>query len=222
MQGYRYWEMERRICLAMAGHNMAAAWRDMAQQQKEQQQQQEQQGQPVHPYQQQHWQGDDQQGRDGCHGLPVPHTCQQHQNHLGSQQQQQQQHEKPQQQQWQQQQEGRQQEEQGGTASHVDKDQQATAEPPPPAAALDPGFSPAEALATHEAKSFDYRLLHLLVHRLLLRPYDEALLAFMAVDERLVDIGDDLTDYEDDVVANSFNIYRGGALVGCLGCGCGL
>jgi hypothetical protein len=24
-----------------------------------------------------------------------------------------------------------------------------------------------------------------------------------------VDIGDDLTDYEDDVVVNSFNIYRG-------------
>jgi hypothetical protein len=36
-----------------------------------------------------------------------------------------------------------------------------------------------------------------------------ALLEFMRLDEFLIDIGDDLTDYEDDVVANSFNIFRG-------------
>jgi len=30
------------------------------------------------------------------------------------------------------------------------------------------------------------------------------------VDEMLIDIGDDLTDYEDDVFVNSFNTYRGG------------
>ena len=41
------------------------------------------------------------------------------------------------------------------------------------------------------------------------RQPDEALLAFLRLDELLVDIGDDLTDYEDDVEANSFNIYRG-------------
>lgn len=35
------------------------------------------------------------------------------------------------------------------------------------------------------------------------------LLEFMRLDEFLIDIGDDLTDYEDDVVANSFNIFRG-------------
>ena len=35
------------------------------------------------------------------------------------------------------------------------------------------------------------------------------LLAFLRVDEHLVDIGDDLVDYEDDVLENSFNIYRG-------------
>lgn len=35
------------------------------------------------------------------------------------------------------------------------------------------------------------------------------LLEFMRLDELLIDIGDDLTDYEDDVVANSFNIFRG-------------
>ena len=31
----------------------------------------------------------------------------------------------------------------------------------------------------------------------------------LQVDERLVDIGDELTDYEDDVEHNSFNIFRG-------------
>jgi hypothetical protein len=123
-QGYRYWDLERRVCHAMGRHDLAAAWRAAA------------------------------------------------------------------------------------------------AEPPPsdpPAAApeggrLRPGFTFADALAAHEAKSFDYRLLHLLLQRLLGVPYDEALLSFMAADERLVDIGDDLTDYEDDVVANSFNIYRGGGV----------
>ena len=39
-------------------------------------------------------------------------------------------------------------------------------------------------------------------------PYDEQLLTFLRLDELLVDVGDDLTDYEDDVIANSFNIYR--------------
>lgn len=38
--------------------------------------------------------------------------------------------------------------------------------------------------------------------------YDEALLAFMRVDEQLVDISDDLVDYEDDVCKNSFNVLR--------------
>ena len=35
------------------------------------------------------------------------------------------------------------------------------------------------------------------------------LLAFLRVDEHLVDIGDDLVDYEDDVLKNCFNVYRG-------------
>eukprot|EP00879_Flechtneria_rotunda_P031831 GHRR01034836.1.p1 GENE.GHRR01034836.1~~GHRR01034836.1.p1 ORF type:complete len:130 (+),score=55.92 GHRR01034836.1:102-491(+) len=51
--------------------------------------------------------------------------------------------------------------------------------------------------------------MHLLLHALLNKPHDETLLEFMRVDEMLVDIGDDLTDYEDDVMVNSFNIYRG-------------
>lgn len=38
----------------------------------------------------------------------------------------------------------------------------------------------------------------------------------MQVDEMLVDIGDDLTDYEDDVYVNSFNIYRGSFALFCV------
>ncbi|KAK9839710.1 hypothetical protein WJX81_007737 [Elliptochloris bilobata] len=58
-------------------------------------------------------------------------------------------------------------------------------------------------------KSFDYRVLNLLLYALRRRNPDQQLLEFLAVDEALVDIGDDLVDYEDDVLKNSFNIYRG-------------
>jgi len=34
-------------------------------------------------------------------------------------------------------------------------------------------------------------------------------MSFLFVDEHLVDINDDLVDYEKDVLKNSFNIYRG-------------
>ena len=81
------------------------------------------------------------------------------------------------------------------------------------------------------------QVLNLLLYKLTRRPYDDMLLHFLFVDEHLVDIGDDLVDYEasrhvppdhavlfyalpsiklpsgcsvqDDVIANSFNIYRG-------------
>lgn len=61
----------------------------------------------------------------------------------------------------------------------------------------------------------------MLLLALLKQPPDQVLLEFMRVDEMLIDIGDDLTDYEDDVVANSFNIFRGGSLfcVACHGAG---
>ena len=39
-------------------------------------------------------------------------------------------------------------------------------------------------------------MLHLLLHRLIPKDYDEHLLGFLAIDEHLVDIGDDLVDYE--------------------------
>jgi hypothetical protein len=77
-------------------------------------------------------------------------------------------------------------------------------------AALGRGVAPdaADVAACHAAKSFDYRVLHCVLHRLLATPYDDQLLAFLRLDELLVDVGDDLTDYEDDVCANSFNIFR--------------
>lgn len=62
--------------------------------------------------------------------------------------------------------------------------------------------------AASMSKSFDYRVLNLLMYQLRRQPYDEAQLAFLTVDEHLVDIGDDLYDYEDDVLKNSFNIFR--------------
>ena len=83
------------------------------------------------------------------------------------------------------------------------------------------------------------QVLNLLLYKLTNQPYDEALLEFLFADEHLVDIGDDLVDYEvrciarwsflltalgtnnsqtsspcramqDDVLGNTFNIYRGG------------
>lgn len=73
------------------------------------------------------------------------------------------------------------------------------------------GFGLAEVLATSEAKSFDYRLLHHLVYALREAEPEAALLAFLRVDELLVDVGDDFLDYEDDITAGgggSFNLLR--------------
>lgn len=73
------------------------------------------------------------------------------------------------------------------------------------AAALSAGapLSPAAFDAAAEAKSFDYRVLHRVLLRLLGCPVDDALFAFLRLDERLVDLGDDFTDYEDDVEAGA-------------------
>jgi hypothetical protein len=152
LQGYRYWELERRVCCAMARHDLAAAWRQRRQHDQGTQEQSHQQQQQ----QQQPQQAEEERKRQGAPCKP-------------------------------------------GTLK--DPGKQATCSPAPALATaapvpLDPGFTWPDALAAHEAKSFDYRLLHLLLHRLAGTEYDEALLAFMAADERLVDIGDDLTDYE--------------------------
>lgn len=70
-------------------------------------------------------------------------------------------------------------------------------------------ISETDVARAHACKSFDYRVLHHVLLQLLRVEPDEPLLAFLRLDERLVDIGDDLTDYEDDVCANSFNLLRG-------------
>lgn len=72
-----------------------------------------------------------------------------------------------------------------------------------------PGFTIDDLHAVSRGKSFDYRLLHHVLRAICslrcigdtLSPQDEgALLDFLAIDEWLVDIGDDLVDYEDDVM----------------------
>lgn len=69
-------------------------------------------------------------------------------------------------------------------------------------------FTAEEVEAAAVGKSFDYRLLNLLVSALRGAELPPGLLAFLRVDERLVDISDDLVDYEDDVECGSFNLLR--------------
>lgn len=71
-----------------------------------------------------------------------------------------------------------------------------------------------ESVAAREAeealrlKSFDYRVMNLLLYGLRHVEPNEEHLAFLATSEVLVEVGDDLADYEDDVRSNSFNVYR--------------
>ncbi|KAL3675569.1 hypothetical protein R1sor_025517 [Riccia sorocarpa] len=57
-------------------------------------------------------------------------------------------------------------------------------------------------------KSFDYRILNHLLYSLTHRMVDEDHLEFLAVAELLVEVADDLFDYEEDVLKNSFNVLR--------------
>jgi hypothetical protein len=59
-----------------------------------------------------------------------------------------------------------------------------------------------------ELKSFDYRILNLLLAQLTGNPYDDDAIDFLWYSEVLIEIGDDLVDYEEDVLENSFNILR--------------
>lgn len=58
------------------------------------------------------------------------------------------------------------------------------------------GFTLADLHAASEGKSFDYRLLNYLLFALRGVDPDRDLMQFLFVDEQLVDIGDDLLDYE--------------------------
>mmetsp|Transcript_33697 Transcript_33697/g.63471 ORF Transcript_33697/g.63471 Transcript_33697/m.63471 type:complete len:400 (-) Transcript_33697:402-1601(-) len=57
-------------------------------------------------------------------------------------------------------------------------------------------------------KSFDYRVLNLLMFQVRGAPVNDEFMAFLEVSELLVEIADDLFDYEEDVLANVFNVYR--------------
>ncbi|KAI6692110.1 hypothetical protein NL676_019820 [Syzygium grande] len=57
-------------------------------------------------------------------------------------------------------------------------------------------------------KSFDYRVLNLLLYELRGEKVNDLHMEFLSISEYLVEISDDLFDYEDDVFENSFNILR--------------
>uniref|UniRef100_A0A5B7BW97 Uncharacterized protein n=1 Tax=Davidia involucrata TaxID=16924 RepID=A0A5B7BW97_DAVIN len=57
-------------------------------------------------------------------------------------------------------------------------------------------------------KSFDYRVLNLLLYQLRGEKVNELHMEFLSVSEFLVEVSDDLFDYEDDVLENNFNILR--------------
>lgn len=70
------------------------------------------------------------------------------------------------------------------------------------------GMTADEVLHASALKSFDYRVLNLLVYKLRGVEVDERTVAFLHADELLTDIADDLFDYEDDVLKGAFNIFR--------------
>ncbi|XP_031492564.1 uncharacterized protein LOC116259085 isoform X2 [Nymphaea colorata] len=57
-------------------------------------------------------------------------------------------------------------------------------------------------------KSFDYRILSFLLYKLRGQEVNESHMEFLSVSEFLVEVADDLFDYEDDIVGNNFNILR--------------
>ncbi|XP_004502412.1 uncharacterized protein [Cicer arietinum] len=57
-------------------------------------------------------------------------------------------------------------------------------------------------------KSFDYRVLNLLLYQLQGAKAEELHMEFLSISEFLVEVSDDLYDYEDDVLENNFNILR--------------
>ncbi|XP_059640314.1 uncharacterized protein LOC132282600 isoform X2 [Cornus florida] len=57
-------------------------------------------------------------------------------------------------------------------------------------------------------KSFDYRVLNLLLYQLRGEKVNELHMEFLSISEFLVEVSDDLFDYEDDVLENNFNILR--------------
>ncbi|KAL2332754.1 hypothetical protein Fmac_013967 [Flemingia macrophylla] len=65
-----------------------------------------------------------------------------------------------------------------------------------------------DAMKAIHLKSFDYRVLNLLLYQLRGAKVEELHMEFLSISEFLVEVSDDLYDYEDDVLENSFNILR--------------
>eukprot|EP00252_Welwitschia_mirabilis_P021236 TRINITY_DN5378_c0_g1_i9.p1 TRINITY_DN5378_c0_g1~~TRINITY_DN5378_c0_g1_i9.p1 ORF type:complete len:384 (-),score=79.71 TRINITY_DN5378_c0_g1_i9:440-1591(-) len=65
-----------------------------------------------------------------------------------------------------------------------------------------------EALRALRFKSFDYRVLNLVMYGLTNRQVNEIHMNFLEISEILVEISDDLYDYEEDILKNNFNILR--------------
>ncbi|KNA23563.1 hypothetical protein SOVF_023700 [Spinacia oleracea] len=59
-----------------------------------------------------------------------------------------------------------------------------------------------------ELKSFDYRFLNLLLYQLRGAEVNDLHMEFLTISEYLVEVSDDLFDYEEDVLENNFNILR--------------
>ncbi|KAF5957865.1 hypothetical protein HYC85_005090 [Camellia sinensis] len=57
-------------------------------------------------------------------------------------------------------------------------------------------------------KSFDYRVLNLLLYLLRGEKVNDLHMEFLSVSEFLVELSDDMFDYEDDVLENNFNVLR--------------
>ena len=66
----------------------------------------------------------------------------------------------------------------------------------------------AEVFECIRLKSFDYRAMNLLLYRLRGVEPDVKHLEFLRTSELLVEVGDDLVDFYEDVERNSFNCYR--------------
>ncbi|CAI9753179.1 unnamed protein product [Fraxinus pennsylvanica] len=65
-----------------------------------------------------------------------------------------------------------------------------------------------DAIRAIHLKSFDYRVLNLLLYHMRSEKVNELHMEFLSRSELLVEVSDDLFDYEDDVLNNNFNILR--------------
>lgn len=73
---------------------------------------------------------------------------------------------------------------------------------------LEEQISLSDVMRAVKLKSFDYRVLNLLLYEMSNQPVNETHMEFLSASEVLVEISDDLFDYEEDVLHNSFNILR--------------